>query len=55
MVSFWGPLNANIEPLYEDQVENPVIVILASIRLSTYKGSHIILANLFVFLIVILT
>lgn len=38
MVSFWGPLNANTEPLYENHVESPVIVILASIRLSAYKG-----------------
>lgn len=37
-VSFWGPLNANTEPLYANHVERPLIVILASIGLSVHKG-----------------
>lgn len=41
MVHFWGPLDANTEPLYANHVERPVIVILASIKISEYKGSHV--------------
>lgn len=37
-VAFWDPLNFDVDPLFEDHLDIPVIVILASIRLTLVDG-----------------
>ncbi|KAK1377807.1 hypothetical protein POM88_024551 [Heracleum sosnowskyi] len=37
-VHLWGPLNANTLPLYANYVDRPLIVILASMKLSYFRG-----------------
>ncbi|KAK1360380.1 hypothetical protein POM88_044854 [Heracleum sosnowskyi] len=37
-VHLWGPLNANTLPLYANYVDRPIIVILASMKLSYFRG-----------------
>lgn len=38
-VSFYGSLNANTQQLYDGNFEHPMVLILASTRISTYKGN----------------
>ncbi|KAK1353247.1 hypothetical protein POM88_052382 [Heracleum sosnowskyi] len=37
-VHIWGPLNSNTETLYANHVERPMTIVLASMKLSVYKG-----------------
>ncbi|KAL1806427.1 hypothetical protein ACET3Z_029495 [Daucus carota] len=37
-VAFWDPLNFDVDPLFENHLDIPVIVILASIRLTLVDG-----------------
>ncbi|XP_074374305.1 replication protein A 70 kDa DNA-binding subunit A-like [Apium graveolens] len=41
-VSFYSPFPEHYEALYETQLENPVIVILASTRVSVFRNTYVI-------------